>query len=656
MNMKLFDEILTEYCKQNKVRGLTAAIHDDGKSVYTFCYGVTDQSNKVKINSTTLFPIGSISKIFAAVSVMILKEEGKLDLDAPVSNYIPQFKMQDQRYKDITVRMLLNHSSGLEGSAVRGKYTSNTSDRDYLRGLIEYYATASLKDTPGNFSVYCNDGFCLAELLIEQVANMSFVKFVYQRICIPCKLERTDFPVHEFREGHFCLAASGMGRDYGQEYVNGIGSGGIYSTAEDLCTFFDTFIANTLISHDSQAEMNANQVAQGLLPGMNTAFKYGLGWDSVEIENLKAMGVKAYGKSGSTYGFKCHALVAPNEGVSCAVLTCADQGKGSQITQRLAGEYLQMKLKQSISTNQLTDLENMIEETQISGLYGNNERTLKLYFSEGKLIVEERKEHAWQLISDDFMKISEGYCSKEIFYGYQNPCLNFISTNQQIYMVMDYDDYAFKQVRQRVLFSQKIEPVSKDNWFYQQKNRQWIISNEHLEQRRFGIFPIILEFDYVKGYESILLNPYPLRVMNNFEAEPFLEIPGDYSREMMHLKVLDKDCLQLGQYIYTPLERIKPLVSKEYFIRETLIHWFIIENEIDTIQLDGRARFVIVDARGECVFDSDLSSKLPVASQGCWIGILGEVGSKISIICEEPKVVESIEEVENETNKDDLLA
>ncbi|MBQ4487671.1 MAG: beta-lactamase family protein, partial [Oscillospiraceae bacterium] len=70
----------------------------------------------VSENAETVSAVGSVSKVFCTVCALQLSEQGLLDIDAPVTDYVPEFTMQDERYKDITVRMLMNHSSGLEGN------------------------------------------------------------------------------------------------------------------------------------------------------------------------------------------------------------------------------------------------------------------------------------------------------------------------------------------------------------------------------------------------------------------------------------------------------------------------------------------------------------------------------------------------------------
>ena len=123
------------------------------------------QSGTIEPCITDLYNIGSVSKVYCAASIMRLAEQNRVDLDAPVINYLPHFQMKDPRYKFITIRMLLNHTSTLPGSNYRNIMTTQWYHREYERELYVYWRDSTLKAEPGAFSVYCNEGFELAMLI-----------------------------------------------------------------------------------------------------------------------------------------------------------------------------------------------------------------------------------------------------------------------------------------------------------------------------------------------------------------------------------------------------------------------------------------------------------------------------------------------------------
>lgn len=86
-------------------------VMENGNIIYEESFGKVDNIKNIKLTKDTIFNMGSISKLYVTASILKLQDENKLDLDEKLINYIPEFKMADERYKDITVRMLLNHSS-----------------------------------------------------------------------------------------------------------------------------------------------------------------------------------------------------------------------------------------------------------------------------------------------------------------------------------------------------------------------------------------------------------------------------------------------------------------------------------------------------------------------------------------------------------------
>jgi len=139
-------------------------------------------------DADTLFCIGSISKSFTALGMMILAGEGKVDLLAPVTAYLPGFRMADLRYRDIKVRDLLRHASGLSRSQGDIVYEGEgvTADR-----LIARLAEERLAYAPGSRYAYCNMNFVLAGAIIEAVSGRPYTDFMEERIFRPLGMTRT---------------------------------------------------------------------------------------------------------------------------------------------------------------------------------------------------------------------------------------------------------------------------------------------------------------------------------------------------------------------------------------------------------------------------------------------------------------------------------
>ncbi len=174
------------------------ALWEDGEVTLQGGCGVYSRTENRALTEDILYGIGSVSKTYTAAAVLLLAEEGKLELEAPVIDYLPEFTMADPRYRDITVRMLLDHSSGLMGDNTRSAFLFDDQDTTAADDLLERLSTQRLKADPGAYSVYCNDGFTLAELVVEAVSGMDFMDYVRQAILEPAGLTNTYAPGDDF--------------------------------------------------------------------------------------------------------------------------------------------------------------------------------------------------------------------------------------------------------------------------------------------------------------------------------------------------------------------------------------------------------------------------------------------------------------------------
>ncbi|MCY9531880.1 MULTISPECIES: serine hydrolase domain-containing protein [Paenibacillus] len=331
------------------------ALIDHGNIVVSGQAGKNDAQGKVPLSKNTMYGIGSTSKVFTTVAVMKLVEEGKVDLDTPVVQYIPEFTMKDERYKKITPRMLLNHSSGLRGSTLGNSFLLGDNDTINHDTMLEQLKKQTLKADPGAFSVYCNDGFTLAEILVERVSGMGFTKFLHQYITEPAAMSHTKTPLDNADKTKF--AGTYHPAYEGQlptENGNVIGAGGIYSTAEDLVRFAQIFTGENdkILSSTSVKAMRQEEYKRGFWPEgeVDTVVNYGLGWDSVKLYPFNRYGIQAENKGGDTIMYHASLVVLPEHNMAAAVLS---SGGSSSTNAMLANEMVLQALKEKGTIKEL---------------------------------------------------------------------------------------------------------------------------------------------------------------------------------------------------------------------------------------------------------------------------------------------------------------
>lgn len=321
------------------------AVMQNGELLLSDAVGIDDPKKKTKVTTDSIYCVASISKMFTTTAVMQLVEEKKIDLDAPVTTYVPEFTMADARYKDITVRMLLNHSSGILGGDLSNALLYGDNDTSYHDNLLKKLADETLKADPGAYSVYCNDGFILAEIVVEHVSGKSFTEYLQEKVFDPLQLMSTRTAVQVTEKDPVAGAyATKKSAKLPIEYFNGIGTGGIYSRAEDLCRFGMTFTKDygKLLSGASVAATMVQEGRKGQwCEEYSGMMDYGLGWDSVDTYPFADYGITAMEKGGDSLNYHGELVVLPEQNLSVAVLSSGLSSTYDEIfAQYLAKELL----------------------------------------------------------------------------------------------------------------------------------------------------------------------------------------------------------------------------------------------------------------------------------------------------------------------------
>lgn len=174
------------------IPGMAIGLIKDGEVIYANAHGIQGLDTKVPLSTKSLFHMASVSKPFVATAIVQLVEKGKINLDEKLTFYLPYFKMADARYKDVTIRQMLNHSSGIP----------NTNDYQwdkpqYDEGAAERYSRSfrndSLDFTPGEKYSYSNPAFDILADVISKVSGLTFEAYMKQYIFDPVGMKNSTF-------------------------------------------------------------------------------------------------------------------------------------------------------------------------------------------------------------------------------------------------------------------------------------------------------------------------------------------------------------------------------------------------------------------------------------------------------------------------------
>ncbi|MCY7410455.1 MAG: beta-lactamase family protein [Chitinophagales bacterium] len=253
-----------------------------GSVIYNNYFGYADYKLKKVFNDSSAFQLASVSKPFTATAIMILYEEGKLSIDDPVKKYIKGFP-----YDSITVKMLLNHRSGLQNYLYVFDTIKIPADSFITNQTVaEYFIKnkPALQATPGKHFAYCNTNYALLALVIEKVSGESYAQFIHNKIFVAAHMKHSfvsDAFDEESFQNHVADYQGSQWKQVPKALADGVlGDKGVYASCYDLY-LFDQALNHEILLKQSTLDLIYKGYSYEK-PGIKN---YGLGWRLKEFEN-----------------------------------------------------------------------------------------------------------------------------------------------------------------------------------------------------------------------------------------------------------------------------------------------------------------------------------------------------------------------------------
>jgi CubicO group peptidase (beta-lactamase class C family) len=328
-------EKLPALLAEHKVPGAAVGVYVDGE-VFDFASGVLSHATGVEATTDTIFQIGSITKVWTATLVMQLVDEGKLDLDAPVAEVLPELRLADPEVaKTVTMRHLLNHTSGIDGDV----FTDTGRGDDCVQKYVALLSEQKQNHPLGATWSYCNAGFVLAGRVIEKLTGLTWDAALREKIYQPLGLTHTVTLAEEallFRTaaGHVDVTGDPVLAPVWQP-PRSIGPAGmICSTPADVLAFAWMHLTGGLapdgtrvLSAESTEAMTGFEAG---LPDKHTlGDSWGLGWIRFGWDSRRLIG-----HDGSTIGQAAFLRVLPdpdNAGAGLAVTLLTNGGNARDL-------------------------------------------------------------------------------------------------------------------------------------------------------------------------------------------------------------------------------------------------------------------------------------------------------------------------------------
>ena len=253
-----FDEYLTAITKQNRFMG-SVLVARDGKVLFSKGYGLANLEFDIPNTPQTKFRLGSVTKQFTAVAILLLQERGKLSVQDPACKYIENCP---KTWEPVTIHHLLTHTSGIPS------YTDVKSPEEYRLMSLQKVTPAgfveSFKNKPLDFAVgekykYNNSGYFILGHIIEKISGQSYEAFLQDNIFTPLKMANTGYDTHDrILKGRATGYEERNGKPFNSAYLDmsvPYAAGSLYSTTEDLFAWNEALFADKLLTAKSRTAM-----------------------------------------------------------------------------------------------------------------------------------------------------------------------------------------------------------------------------------------------------------------------------------------------------------------------------------------------------------------------------------------------------------------
>lgn len=326
-NNSLYSGFLDNYVSANQAPGSILGIKKWNEPAWVGSYGQSNIETGTYMTPCTPFRTGSVTKMFTAVVVMKLVEEGKFTLETTITQLLPEMNGNIPQAGSITVRQLLNHTSGLKQPTdddvrYQTSLINNPDDignMDAAERLENYIYDSELKNQPGAGCYYSNAGYWMLQLIIEKITGRSLQQNMEEIIFQPLLMHDTYLEKRDDTNVSRGYNFSGNKMmdvsQWDRADSDGDPAAGIISTAPDLLKFGEALFTNQILSEESLAEMKI------------TTCDFGLGMESWVTEE----GNSGYGKNGSSLGVDANLIYFPENEMAIVIFSNFGGGNYKQV-------------------------------------------------------------------------------------------------------------------------------------------------------------------------------------------------------------------------------------------------------------------------------------------------------------------------------------
>ena len=306
--------------------GATALIYKNGEVIYRKAFGNANLELGIAMIPENVFEIGSITKQFTAISILMLMEQGTLNLDDEITKFIPDYPTNG---KTITVHHLLNHTSGIKSYTSMESFMKNARTDMSPTELIDVFKNESMDFDPGEKFLYNNSGYILLGYIIEVVSGQTYADFIEKNI-----FEKLGMSNSYYGSMKKIIPNRASGYQDNDGFVNAdylsltlpYAAGSIMSNVDDLLIWQKSLNTHQLISKESYEKAIHGSTLNN---GEHIGYGYGLG----EVDIQGSVGIS---HGGGIFGYTTQGIYLPKEDVFVSVLTNCDCNSPGGVANKIA--------------------------------------------------------------------------------------------------------------------------------------------------------------------------------------------------------------------------------------------------------------------------------------------------------------------------------
>ena len=320
------DSLLSQIFKDKNGPGGVFMVAKNGKPIYQKAFGNANIELGIKMQTRNVFQLGSMTKQFTAIAILMLVEQGKIDLQKPISTYIPDYPMGDK----IMVHHLLTHTSGIKDFTKMKSLNQIAQQNLSPKQMVDFFKNEPVDFNPGEKFEYNNSGYVILGYLIELVSGDTYENYInkniFQKIGMKHSRYASDVAIIKDRAYGYQQKTSAYVNKTAICFSIPFSSGALMSTVDDMLLWQNALNNQLLLKSETikkaftRYKLNCGEI-----------FNYGYGWHLKDID-----GIATREHGGSIFGFKTMGVYIPDQDIYVLGLSNCDCNSPTQVVKDIA--------------------------------------------------------------------------------------------------------------------------------------------------------------------------------------------------------------------------------------------------------------------------------------------------------------------------------